>query len=67
MLDDIKTLIWFILRPKFYSALWDLILRNLILKNKDDDLSKKLAKDWCESNSVSKDVLFEEIGMKSVI
>ena len=67
MLDDIKTLIWFILRPNFYTALWDLILRNLILKNKDDDLSKKLAKDWCESNSVSKDILFEEIGIKSVI
>tara|TARA_A100001015_G_scaffold319633_1_gene443142 strand:+ start:5624 stop:6397 length:774 start_codon:yes stop_codon:yes gene_type:complete len=67
MLDDIKTLIWFILRPNFYSALWDLILRNLILKNKDDNFSKKLAKDWCESNSVSKDILFEEIGIKSVI
>jgi len=67
MLDDIKTFLWFLIRPKLYTALWDLILRNFFLENLDSDIHKKEAILWCEQQMSSNEKIYKDLDINITV
>ena len=60
MIEDLKTLIWFLTKPSLYPALIDLVLRKFFLHDHDSELCKKKAKQWClENESEIEDIFFK--------
>ena len=50
MIEDLKTLIWFLTKPSLYLSLIDLILRKFFLPDHDSGIKKEKAKSWCVEN-----------------
>lgn len=50
MIEDLKTLIWFLTKPSLYPSLIDLILRKFFLPDHDSGIEKEKAKSWCVEN-----------------
>ena len=60
MFEDIKTLIWFIKRPKFYATMIFLVLRKF-LPNKDTLENRQ--QNWCQERTVSIEECYERLGL----
>lgn len=67
LFEDLMTFLWYIRRPKLYSALIDLILRSFFLTNKDNDQNKSNALNWCEEKCTSKNQFYLELGLSHPI
>ena len=53
MLEDFKTLLWFLFKgPKFYPTMISLITRKF-KTNKDTPKHKEIEKEWCNQNKIS--------------
>jgi len=64
-LQDIRTLIWFLLKgPSFYPSLLDYALRTFKV-NHDTDVLKNLSMEWCRTKAISKEHLYEKLGFVS--
>jgi len=61
MFEDLKTLWWFLIRPRFYSAMLTLILRKF-LKNRDLEIERQVT--WCSERVISLDSCFKELGLE---
>tara|TARA_B110000014_G_scaffold250757_1_gene227356 strand:+ start:8615 stop:9382 length:768 start_codon:yes stop_codon:yes gene_type:complete len=62
MLEDLKTLLWFLLKgPKFYPTMFSLILRKF-LPFKDSLQHKELERSWCEKHSISLEECVQKYG-----
>ena len=61
MFEDLKTLWWFLIRPRFYSAMLTLILRKF-LKNRDLEIERQVT--WCAERVISLDSCFKELGLE---
>lgn len=60
---DIRSLLWFLFKgPAFYPSLIEYTRRKFLV-NQDTDLLKKIAYDWCESNSIDLDTLLQNLGL----
>ena len=51
MLEDIKTLLWFLKKPTFYATMISLIYRKFFLPNKDAPEDRQV--EWCEERKTS--------------
>jgi len=60
MFEDIKTLLWFIKRPKFYATMISLILRKF-LPNKDSLENRQ--ENWCQERTVSIEECYKRLGI----
>ena len=62
MIEDIKTLLWFLKRPKFYFTMLSLIYRKFLV-NRDNDLERNNAKFWCQKHCISIEEMFEKFSL----
>ena len=65
MKEDLKTLLWFILKgPKFYATLFSLFIRKFRV-NKDTKECKQIEIKWCKQNLSSLDNCLSELKLSS--
>tara|TARA_Y100000590_G_scaffold465489_1_gene637940 strand:+ start:6514 stop:7284 length:771 start_codon:yes stop_codon:yes gene_type:complete len=63
MIEDIKTFIWFIKKPKFYFTMLSLIIRKL-LPNKDTFIEKQKSYKWCKKNCITLEEMFRKYNLE---
>jgi predicted O-methyltransferase YrrM len=66
MIEDFKTLIWFLTKPSLYPALIDLILRKFFLTDHDSESCKNRAKQWCLENKTEMPDIFLNYKLKEI-
>ena len=53
MLEDIKTLLWFLKKgPKFYATMFTIIFRKFRV-NRDSEAHIDIEKEWCKAHKIS--------------
>ena len=60
MFEDIKTLLWFLKRPKFYATMIFLVLRKFL---PDRDSLENRQEKWCQERTVSIEKCYKRLGI----
>ena len=63
MIEDIKTFIWFIKKPKFYFTMFSLIIRKFF-PNKDNFIEKQKSYEWCKKNCITLEEMFSKYNLE---
>jgi len=61
MIEDLKTLLWFLRRPSFYATMVALIIRKF-LKNKDREEDRQHI--WCNERKTTLEACFSNLGLE---
>ena len=65
MIDKVKTLIWYLRKPRYYGHLFNLLKR--VFSTEDRDITRNEAVAWCNTIAISTSELLFKLGITEVV